>query len=146
MYQLAPNQCKTNSQGFSDLERTFKKPANTRRVALIGDSVAEGLGVDISKATFAKLLENQLNEADFTHRYGVIVFAVSGYTTSHDLAEAFRTHDWREVAIIQNDSTPDPWHPNPNGHKIIADAIFPHLKAYFGIGKSAKSPILPAKF
>src|SRR5271165_4737135 len=70
MYRLRPNLDKqtvyvltnqpTNSFGFVGREWTVTKPPNTRRVALLGDSIMMGLGID-SSHSFATLLEDRLN-------------------------------------------------------------------------------------
>ena len=91
MYRLRPNLDRqtvyvltaqpTNSFGFVGREWTVTKPPDTRRVALLGDSLVMGLGIDTNH-TFATLLENRLN-ADPTlgvsHEFEVLNFAVRGY-------------------------------------------------------------------
>ncbi|MBU6452245.1 MAG: hypothetical protein KGS72_10730 [Cyanobacteria bacterium REEB67] len=49
-----------NSQGMNDIERPFAKPANTFRIAIVGDSFVESLQVDRSQ-NFLSLLERDLN-------------------------------------------------------------------------------------
>ncbi|MBS1989616.1 MAG: SGNH/GDSL hydrolase family protein [Cyanobacteria bacterium SZAS LIN-3] len=50
-----------NSQGRNDIERPFAKPADTYRIAMVGDSFVEALQVD-RHLNFCTLLEKQLNE------------------------------------------------------------------------------------
>ena len=50
-----------NSQGRNDIERPFAKPANTYRIAIIGDSFVESLQVE-RKDNFCSLMEKELNE------------------------------------------------------------------------------------
>ncbi len=78
--------------GWRDIERTVAKPANTYRVALLGDSATEALQVPIEQ-TFARISEKQINQdlaANDTSKGNhpnveVINFGVSGYSTSQEL-------------------------------------------------------------
>ena len=90
VYELTPNQemyedfgtgFKTNWLGLRSPDFLLKKPENTYRIALIGDSVAYGMGVTHDKR-FSELLQNLLNSKDPTEkelRYEVINAAVPGY-------------------------------------------------------------------
>lgn len=75
-----------NSDGLRDIEHTVKKPANTYRIAILGDSYAEGLQVDIKKL-FWKVLENKLQGCRITkeQKVEVINFGVSGFGTAREL-------------------------------------------------------------
>jgi len=68
----------TNSFGMYDREYTVEKPPNTRRIALLGDSMALGpFG-----RNYESLLENRLNETELTpdiKKFEVLNFAVGGY-------------------------------------------------------------------
>ena len=71
----------TNSFGYVGHEWALPKPPNTRRVALLGDSIAMGMGIDTSHS-FATLLENRLNAdypKDVPQPFEVLNFAVRGY-------------------------------------------------------------------
>ena len=80
--------------GWRDIERTIAKPANTYRVALLGDSATEALQVPMEQ-TFARLSEKKINQDLATKNSGkseknypnveVINFGVSGYSTSQEL-------------------------------------------------------------
>lgn len=48
-----------NSFGLRGEERGIRKPANTYRILLLGDSFAQGFGVDFEKS-FGKVLEGKL--------------------------------------------------------------------------------------
>ena len=48
-----------NSLGLRDYEFPTKKPANTRRILMVGDSFTEGEGVELNE-TFSKVLERTL--------------------------------------------------------------------------------------
>lgn len=76
-----------NAQGMrDDRDITLNKPADVFRIAVLGDSYAEALQVDVRK-TFWRLLEMQLNACDFTpgKRVEVLNFGVSGYSTAQEL-------------------------------------------------------------
>ena len=97
-YELKPNldrplteegPMKTNSYGLSDREYSLEKPAHTRRIAVLGDSVTRGWGLP-PEARYESLLEARLN-AEFSAtgpRFEVLNFAASGYriTQLFDLA------------------------------------------------------------
>lgn len=75
-----PQGLTTNSFGVLGPERSLLKPAHTRRVAVLGDSVSQGWGIDQNKS-FVSLLENRLNASaqDGAQRFEIINFAVTGY-------------------------------------------------------------------
>lgn len=71
----------TNSYGYIGPEWQRRKQPNTRRAALLGASVTEGYGVDLSQ-NFGSLLENRLNAIyppGSSQRFEFLNFAVSGY-------------------------------------------------------------------
>jgi hypothetical protein len=70
-----------NSFGMADKQYTLEKPPNTRRIALLGDSVIRGSGVEFGK-NFEALTENWLNEtqrSNSARNYEILNFAVQGY-------------------------------------------------------------------
>jgi lysophospholipase L1-like esterase len=75
---------RTNSMGNKDLEYPIEKPAGVYRIALLGDSVAFGLGVR-TEHVFAKLLERMLNESPIDgqkfDRAEILNFSVVGYNS-----------------------------------------------------------------
>ena len=70
----------TNRFGYVGPDWTLNKPPDTRRVAVLGDSVTQGVGVD-SDQSFVTLLANRLNADQSPHRkqFEFLNFAVSGY-------------------------------------------------------------------
>jgi hypothetical protein len=84
-----------NSEGLHDREHPKLKPANTVRIAVLGDSYAEALQVPIEDAFWA-VMERQLSAscAAFGGRkVEVINFGVSGYQTAQELV-TLRRHVW----------------------------------------------------
>ncbi len=75
-----------NSDGLRDTEHSKQKPANTLRIAVIGDSYAEALQVPLENA-FWKLAENRLQQCSALggKTVEVINFGVSGYGTAQEL-------------------------------------------------------------
>ncbi len=76
-----------NAQGMrDDREIPVEKSDTVYRIAVLGDSYAEALQVDVSK-TFWRLLEEQLNSCGFApgKRVEVLNFGVSGYSTAQEL-------------------------------------------------------------
>lgn len=76
------SQGRTNSDGMRDIEYAVGKPAGIKRIAVIGDSMAEGFQVDSSE-TFAKQLEHRLNRA--SAKVQVMNFGMSGFSTVQEL-------------------------------------------------------------
>ncbi|MDI6826368.1 MAG: hypothetical protein QMD36_04220 [Candidatus Aenigmarchaeota archaeon] len=67
---------KINSNGLRDYEYSIKKPNNTFRIIVLGDSHAMGMGVELNE-TYPRVLERMLNP---NHRkYEVLNFGVHGY-------------------------------------------------------------------
>jgi hypothetical protein len=77
---------KINSVGLRDREHTKVKPANTIRLAILGDSYAEANQVSIQE-TFWAVLESNLAKCPFLsgRQVEVINFGVSGYGTAQEL-------------------------------------------------------------
>jgi tetratricopeptide (TPR) repeat protein len=72
---------RTNAHGQRDIERSREKPAGTRRILLLGDSVVEGHGIREIDDTMSRQLEMLYDDGQTE----VLNFGVSGYCT---LAEA----------------------------------------------------------
>ncbi len=82
-----------NSHGFRDRERSRTKPAGVFRIAVLGDSFAEALQVELN-ATFWSVLEQQLaSRAPPGQQAEVLNFGVSGYGTAQEL-QLLRTYVW----------------------------------------------------
>ena len=77
---------KMNSQGFRDREHTIEKPANTVRIAILGDSFAEARQVPM-EAAFWSVMERELAECgQFDGKnVEIINFGVGGYGTPSQL-------------------------------------------------------------
>ncbi|HYY56635.1 MAG TPA: SGNH/GDSL hydrolase family protein, partial [Pyrinomonadaceae bacterium] len=75
-----------NSEGLRDREHTKRKPTQTLRIAVLGDSYAEALQVPLEKAFWA-VMEGKLREcaAAKGQNVEVINFGVSGYGTALEL-------------------------------------------------------------
>ena len=77
---------KINSQGLRDKEYELKKPDNTVRIAVVGDSFVFGFGVELNE-TIVKILESKLNSRLSKKRYinyEVMNFGVSAYGTEQE--------------------------------------------------------------
>lgn len=81
----------SNAFGFRDAQREVTKPANVRRVALLGDSYIEALQVPFEK-TAGQLLERQLNQKSGGPQFEVLNFGISGYGLGQELLA------WQEYA------------------------------------------------
>jgi hypothetical protein len=77
-----------DADGMREPNLTIAKPANTYRVALLGDSMVEGLQVPIEK-TFGQLLSKQLKTPDGMD-VQILNFATSGYSTAQEYIQLKR--------------------------------------------------------
>src|SRR5436190_2894039 len=84
---------KVSSQGLRDREHSVAKAANTYRIAVLGDSYAEAMQVDMDKAFWA-LLPTKLEACGFARKVETINFGVSGYGTGHEFL-TLRERVWR---------------------------------------------------
>lgn len=75
-----------NSNGFHDEERSHEKPANTIRIAVLGNSWTEALQVPLEK-TYTSVLQQKLNSDPCFpgKRVEVLNFGVAGYSTAQEL-------------------------------------------------------------
>jgi lysophospholipase L1-like esterase len=81
------NRQPTNRFGFVGPDWTEAKPSNTRRVALLGDSLAQGWGIHLSQ-TFGNLLMDRLNAQHSeaaAPRLEILNFAVPAYSLTQIL-------------------------------------------------------------
>lgn len=87
IFELKPNlntyfqltNFKTNSEGLRDKDYSFSKDNNIFRVAVIGDSFAMPLGVELDES-FHSLLEEKFNNRQQNLNYQFINFGVGGYS------------------------------------------------------------------
>lgn len=81
---------KFNSFGMRDYERTLAKPSGTTRIAVLGDSAAEGLQVPLTD-TFPIVLQNMLNneakERGTGKRFEVLNFGCAGYSSAQEVVQ-----------------------------------------------------------
>ena len=73
-----------NSLGFRDREWTVEKPAGTRRIAVIGDSMIASIATD-EDDTLARRLERLLADDPDGGRWEVMNFGISGSSTAQEL-------------------------------------------------------------
>ncbi|HUL32874.1 MAG TPA: SGNH/GDSL hydrolase family protein [Candidatus Eisenbacteria bacterium] len=75
-----------NSHGFRDRERTYEKPANTFRIAILGNSWTEALQLPLDQ-TYPAVLEKILNQHNCLagRRVEILNFGVAGYSTAQEL-------------------------------------------------------------
>src|SRR5262249_30648694 len=86
---------KINQQGLRDREHELVKPAGTYRIAILGDSYAEAMQVELERA-FWSLLPSRLKRCGFAggRRIETVNFGVSGYGTADELL-TLRERAWR---------------------------------------------------
>ncbi len=86
---------KINSHGFHDREHTIEKPADTLRIAVLGDSFAEAFQVPLEKA-FWSVMERRLQECPQrpSSKVEVLSFGVGGFSTARELI-LLQKHIWQ---------------------------------------------------
>jgi len=88
------NRVSFNSHGFRDIERSYKKPPETYRILLLGDSFLAATQVPLEES-FSALLEQRLVGRTLPdHKIEIITTGVDGYGTAQQLL-LFRGHAWR---------------------------------------------------
>jgi hypothetical protein len=93
-----------NSDGLSDREHTLKKPPNTLRIAVLGDSYTEARQVEADRR-FTAIMERHLSRCPALqgHNVEVINFGIGGYGTAQELL-TLRHHVWKyepDVVVLQ---------------------------------------------
>lgn len=134
-----------NSHGMRDYERTIAKPEGMTRVAVLGDSAAEGLQVPLED-TFTVVLQKMLNtearKRNSQNRFEVLNFGCAGYSEaqevlqyetqaakfSPDIVVLFYNHKDAAESVIDNTmrsiSDPKPYcYLTPKGELKIDNAI-----------------------
>lgn len=71
---------RTNSWGMRDRQYSLKKPADTVRIAVIGDSVTFGHNLSSYLDTWPEILEEKLNQSG-QQKFEVLNFSVVGYNS-----------------------------------------------------------------
>jgi len=80
------NYVQINSAGLRDREHSIAKPANTIRIALLGDSYCEGLQVPLEQTFWWLLQQNLESCGQFAGKHiEIINFGVSGYGAGQEL-------------------------------------------------------------
>jgi hypothetical protein len=83
-----------STQGLRDREHALQKPAGVYRIAVLGDSYAEAMQVEMERA-FWSLLPKRLESCGFAggRKIETVNFGVSGYGTANELL-TLRTRVW----------------------------------------------------
>ena len=89
------NEVSINSDGLHDREHEIKKPPNTFRIAMLGDSFAEAVQLPIAQ-NFSSVAEQTLKQCPLMHgrEPEVINFGVAGYGTAQELL-TLRSQVWK---------------------------------------------------
>jgi hypothetical protein len=119
-----------NDLGFRDANRSYEKPQNTIRIAVLGNSWTEALQVPINK-TYCSLLEHKLTELGcFSGKNTeVLNFGVSGYSTAQELI-TLREEVWKyspDIIVVAFYSARD----IANNVRTLNNAADPEQSPYF---------------
>ena len=119
---------KINSHGLRERELGFDKPAGTRRILLLGDSVAFGWGVAFDE-TMAKRLEAKLNAAGDPWRWEIINSGVGNYNTPMEvqyfLDEGYRYQPDQVILLfVYNDAEETPVYRGNFFTEHLASAVY----------------------
>jgi len=130
IYDLIPNarevlygkEIRINSYGMRDEETTTKKPENTFRIAVLGDSVTFGYGVS-KEESYPDILEKKLRDnAVGDKKIEVLNFGVMGYGMNQNLfVLEHKIFDFEPDVIILGHHLNDIW---DEGTVIIAPPLF----------------------
>ncbi len=131
-YLLGPNRIKINSRGLRDEEIPLAKPANERRILVLGDSVTFGWGVSQGE-TFSDRMEPVLREHTGSS-WQVINSGVNGYNTAQEASylrlEGMKySPDYVLLVYVSNDVDPplDPnsitWRRYPSWPSSLPEAL-----------------------
>ena len=123
--ELRDSLYRINSLGFRGREQTFWGHPETRRVVLLGDSYAFGLGVDQSQ-TLAAQLESRLQAS--CRSVAVLNLGVPGYHTGQELVLAERIGfdldpDLMVLLFYANDETTEAFQYDPATRVLYGDAL-----------------------
>jgi hypothetical protein len=127
------SEVKMNSFGMRDRERTLEKPANSYRIAVLGDSFMEALQVPLEK-TALSIMETQLKTCPILKGKNIEVlnFGVQGYGTAQELMT------WRHHA---QQFSPDlvilGFYPGNDIRNNSRSLEHDHLRPYF-VGKNGQ--------
>lgn len=106
-YYLPPG-----TESFKEFAYQAKKPANTFRIAVVGDSFSFGPRMQFDD-TFSKRLERILNLRKGGPKVEVINYGVSGFATVHEANMVSRAlHEGADLVLLQitlNDPEPIPF-------------------------------------
>lgn len=119
---------KINSDGLRDRERLKAKPANTFRVAVLGDSMMEALQVPLEQ-TASAIMEQRLQQCGILadRKVEVINFGVSSYGTAQELLTLrHKVWDYSPDLVLLTFTTS-----NDIKDNTPALAQDPDLRAYF---------------
>ncbi len=119
-----------NSHGYHDQEREYEKPANTTRIAVLGNSWTEALQVPV-ESNYCSILARRLTErACFAgSRVEVLNFGVAGYSTAQELL-TLRQEVWKyhpDVVIVALYTARD----IANNVREMNNAVNPERSPYF---------------
>ncbi|MEK6984494.1 MAG: SGNH/GDSL hydrolase family protein [Nanoarchaeota archaeon] len=132
IYEFKPNRCGMNSNGYFDEDHNFSKSNGTFRIVIIGDSVAQGSGLESYRESFGKILEDSLNKQLRSWRFETVILARGGYSTVQELTilkkEAFK---YNPDLIIWSYVLNDPAHPLYHNANNEAGRYFFKPKSYF---------------
>ena len=131
IYELIPNKCGANSIGQKDTEHAKEKPDSIFRIAVIGDSVTEGVGVD-SENSYPKKLETILNsDSALDQTYEIMKFAVRGYGIGQEVELLKQAMGFNPDLVVWGYVFNDPAHPVYHPENAELGRYFYQPRSYF---------------
>ncbi len=132
IYERIPHTAETNNHGFRGQDYELEKPENVWRIVVVGDSVAQGHGLEMSE-TFGKRLEYFLNHqrSPETPEVQVYVVAETGYNTAQELLLLeHKALDYSPDLIIWAYCLNDPAHALFHNESNLYSRYFHEPKSY----------------
>lgn len=127
IYERKPGSTGANALGFRDSDCPCKKPADTWRVVVLGDSVAMGRGVALEES-FGKRLEHFLNHQRTAGmpEVQVCLMAEEGYNTAQKLRVLeYKALQCEPDLIVWAYSLDDP------AHVLFHEGSAPHARYFY---------------
>ena len=73
----------SNNMGFRDYDHSLQKEPGSKRILILGDSVAQGLWINDDSKIYSVVMEKTLRQMG--HKVDVMNFGVSGYNTQQEV-------------------------------------------------------------
>ncbi|MBZ0308825.1 MAG: SGNH/GDSL hydrolase family protein [Anaerolineae bacterium] len=137
---------KSNQEGFYDLNHPVEKPADTVRIAMIGDSFTESAQVQFEERSY-RLLQKKLNESPpdpnkqyETLNFGISNFSVAQFMLAYDLYAAKYQPDYVFITLFYTQflrNVPG------SGYSISSSSDSLQIRPYYVLNEAGELELIP---